>query len=49
MDIDPNNIEEISILRGAAATALYGSRAAVGRDRSSRPSRARRVSRCASR
>jgi TonB-linked SusC/RagA family outer membrane protein len=30
MDIDPNNIEEISILRGAAATALYGSRAALG-------------------
>ena len=30
MDIDPNNIEEISILRGAAATALYGSRAAAG-------------------
>jgi TonB-linked SusC/RagA family outer membrane protein len=30
MDIDPNNIEEITILRGAAATALYGSRAAFG-------------------
>ena len=30
MDIDPSNIEEISILRGAAATALYGSRAAQG-------------------
>jgi TonB-linked SusC/RagA family outer membrane protein len=30
MDLDPNNIEEISILRGAAATALYGSRAAAG-------------------
>jgi TonB-dependent SusC/RagA subfamily outer membrane receptor len=30
MDLDPNNIEEISILRGAAATALYGSRAAFG-------------------
>lgn len=30
MDIDMNNIEEISILRGAAATALYGSRAAFG-------------------
>ncbi len=30
MDIDPNNIESISILRGAAATALYGSRAAYG-------------------
>ena len=30
MDIDPANIEEVSILRGAAATALYGSRAALG-------------------
>jgi TonB-linked SusC/RagA family outer membrane protein len=30
MDLDPNNIEEISVLRGAAATALYGSRAAAG-------------------
>ena len=30
MDIDPNNIEEISVLRGAAATALYGSQAAFG-------------------
>src|SRR5262245_10640423 len=30
MDIDPNNIEEISVLRGTAATALYGSRAAAG-------------------
>jgi TonB-linked SusC/RagA family outer membrane protein len=30
MDIDPNNIEELTILRGAAATALYGSRAAFG-------------------
>lgn len=30
MDIDLNNIEDISILRGAAATALYGSRAAHG-------------------
>jgi TonB-linked SusC/RagA family outer membrane protein len=30
MDFDPNNIEEISVLRGAAATALYGSRAAAG-------------------
>jgi TonB-dependent SusC/RagA subfamily outer membrane receptor len=30
MDIDPENIEEITILRGAAATALYGSRAANG-------------------
>ncbi len=30
MDFDPNNVEEISVLRGAAATALYGSRAAAG-------------------
>jgi len=30
MDIDMNNVEELSILRGAAATALYGSRAAHG-------------------
>ena len=30
IDIDPVNIEEISVLRGAAATALYGSRAALG-------------------
>jgi len=30
MDIDMENIAEISILRGAAATALYGSRAANG-------------------
>jgi TonB-linked SusC/RagA family outer membrane protein len=30
MDIDMENIEEISMLRGAAATALYGSRAANG-------------------
>jgi TonB-linked SusC/RagA family outer membrane protein len=29
-DIDPNNIESISVLKGAAATALYGSRAANG-------------------
>jgi len=29
-DIDPNNIESINILKGAAATALYGSRAANG-------------------
>src|SRR5262249_2228987 len=28
MDIDMENVEQISILRGAAATALYGSRAA---------------------
>lgn len=30
MDIDMNNIKSISVLRGAAATALYGSRAAYG-------------------
>jgi TonB-linked SusC/RagA family outer membrane protein len=30
MDIDPETIEEISVLRGAAATALYGSRGANG-------------------
>ncbi|MGH7574737.1 MAG: SusC/RagA family TonB-linked outer membrane protein, partial [Longimicrobiales bacterium] len=30
MDIDMNNVEEMSVLRGAAATALYGSRAAHG-------------------
>src|SRR5207237_302669 len=30
MDIDMENVDEISILRGAAATALYGSRAANG-------------------
>jgi TonB-linked SusC/RagA family outer membrane protein len=30
IDLDPVNIEEISVLRGAAATALYGSRAAFG-------------------
>ncbi len=29
-DINPNDIESISILKGAAATALYGSRAANG-------------------
>ncbi|WP_278036372.1 SusC/RagA family TonB-linked outer membrane protein [Flavobacterium nitratireducens] len=29
-DLDPNNIESISILKGAAASALYGSRAANG-------------------
>jgi TonB-linked SusC/RagA family outer membrane protein len=29
-DIDPNDIESISVLKGAAATALYGSRAANG-------------------
>jgi TonB-linked SusC/RagA family outer membrane protein len=30
MDLDMENIESISVLRGAAATALYGSRAANG-------------------
>jgi TonB-linked SusC/RagA family outer membrane protein len=30
MDFDMENIDEISVLRGAAATALYGSRAANG-------------------
>jgi TonB-linked SusC/RagA family outer membrane protein len=30
MDFDMNNVAEISVLRGAAATALYGSRAAAG-------------------
>ncbi len=30
MDFDMSNVEEISVLRGAAATALYGSRAAAG-------------------
>ena len=30
MDFDLTNIEEISVLRGAAATALYGSRASAG-------------------
>ena len=30
MDFDMENVDEISILRGAAATALYGSRAANG-------------------
>jgi TonB-linked SusC/RagA family outer membrane protein len=30
MDIDPNNIESISVLKGASATALYGSRGANG-------------------
>lgn len=29
-DIDPNNIESITVLKGAAATALYGSQAANG-------------------
>ena len=29
-DIDPNNIATISVLKGAAATALYGSRASNG-------------------
>jgi TonB-linked SusC/RagA family outer membrane protein len=30
MDINPEDVESVSILRGAAATALYGSRAANG-------------------
>lgn len=30
MDFDMENVEEISLLRGAAATALYGSRASSG-------------------
>ncbi len=29
-DIDPENIESINVLKGAAATALYGSRATAG-------------------
>jgi len=29
-DLDPNNIESVSILKGAAASALYGSRATNG-------------------
>jgi TonB-linked SusC/RagA family outer membrane protein len=29
-DIDPSNIKSVSVLKGAAATALYGSRAANG-------------------
>ena len=29
-DIDPNNVESVNILKGAAATALYGSSAANG-------------------
>ena len=29
-DIDPNNIESMTVLKGAAASALYGSRAANG-------------------
>ncbi len=29
-DIDPNNIEALTVLKGAAASALYGSRAANG-------------------
>lgn len=29
-DIDPNNIEDVTVLKGAAATALYGSRGANG-------------------
>lgn len=30
MDFDMSNVAEVSVLRGAAATALYGSRAAAG-------------------
>jgi TonB-linked SusC/RagA family outer membrane protein len=30
VDLDPNTIEDLTILKGAAATALYGSRAANG-------------------
>jgi TonB-linked SusC/RagA family outer membrane protein len=30
LDIDPNNVESISILKGPAAAALYGSRASSG-------------------
>src|SRR5262245_29885773 len=30
MDLDMDNVDEITVLRGAAATALYGSRAASG-------------------
>ena len=30
VDIDPNTIETVSVLKGASATALYGSRAANG-------------------
>ncbi len=29
-DIDPNNVESVNVLKGAAATALYGSQAANG-------------------
>jgi TonB-linked SusC/RagA family outer membrane protein len=30
IDLDPNNIENISVLKGVAASALYGSKAAAG-------------------
>ncbi len=30
LDIDPNIIEDVTVLKGASATALYGSRAAAG-------------------
>jgi len=30
MDIDPNNIESVNVLKGASAAALYGTRAANG-------------------
>nr|GFD55249.1 hypothetical protein [Tanacetum cinerariifolium] len=29
-DLDPNNIQSMTVLKGAAAAALYGSRAANG-------------------
>lgn len=29
-DLDPNDIENIEILKGASAAAIYGSRAAAG-------------------
>ena len=30
MDINPDDIESVSVLKGSAATALYGSRASNG-------------------
>ena len=30
MDINPSDIESVSVLKGAAASALYGSRASNG-------------------
>jgi hypothetical protein len=47
MDFDMESVEELTILKGAAVTALYGSRAANGRS-SSKQSRANPVSRSAS-